>query len=54
MTPQEIEILKEEMRKIFLEEVRKIDFRKIFEGIKIPLDKEELRKFLKDEGTYWG
>lgn len=46
MTPKEIEELKKQMEKVFLEEWKKVDFKKIVEDV--------CRNIIKKEGMSWG
>lgn len=44
MTPKEIEELKKEMGKVFVEEFKKVDFKKLIE--------DTCRGIMKEEGSY--
>lgn len=46
MQPEELKQLKEEMRTIFVEEIRKIDWKKILKPLVVEI--------MKDEGMTWG
>lgn len=46
MQPEELEKLKKEMGKVFVEEFKKVDFKKLVE--------EVCREVIKKEGRTWG